>query len=261
MTSIGNDIVDLTSPDSIGKSRDRRFIARVFTPEEQERIDRSESPDTTLWMFWAAKESAFKAVSKLKPGLSFIHRAYIVTLPLNEGSQKLATSRPSVNCPRLLTEENSICSGSHRESAHRNEPGKPAHILLKQTNGDAMSIQESGVVMTPAGPVDAFFTLSSRRVHCVAAVRNGHGGAPAATAVHVLEERRDGPFDPSAAVRRAAIHHLASVLKASPYYIDIRRDKTPHGYGAPRVFIEGSRTDIDISLSHDGQYIAFAVHY
>jgi hypothetical protein len=61
-------------------------------------------------------------------------------------------------------------------------------------------------------------------------------------------------------VRRAAINHLASILKVPPYYIDIRRDNTPHGYGAPRVFIEGSRTDIDISLSHDGQYSAFAVH-
>jgi len=261
LTSIGNDIVDLTSPDSIGKSRDRRFIARVFTLEEQELIDRSESPDTTLWMFWAAKEAAFKAVSKLKPGLSFIRRAYVVTLPRNEDSQKAATNRPTVNCPHLPTEENSLGCGCRRESAHRNEPGKPAHILLKQTNGDTMSIQERGVVMTPAGPVDAFFTLSSHRIHCVAAVRNGHGGAPAVTPVQVLEERRDGPFDPSATVRRAAIHHLASVLKASPYYIDIRRDKTPHGYGAPRVFVEGSRTDIDISLSHDGRYIAFAVHY
>jgi phosphopantetheine--protein transferase-like protein len=221
LTSIGNDIVDLTSPDSVGKSLDRRFIARVFTPEEQERIDRSLSPDATLWMLWAAKEAAFKAVSKFKPGLSFAHRAY----------------------------------------AHRDEPGKAAHIVLKQTNGNAVSIQECGVVMTPAGPVDTFFTLSTHRVHCVAAVRNGNGGAPAANPVHVLEERRDGPFDPSAAVRRAAIHHLASVTKASPYYIDIRRDETPHGYGAPRVFIEGNRTDIDISLSHDGKYIAFAVHY
>ena len=225
MTSIGNDIVDLTSPDSIGKSLDRRFIARVFTPEEQERIDRSESPDATLWMLWAAKEAAFKAVSKLKPGLSFIHRAYAVTSTPNEESQKASS------------------------------------IPLKQTNGDAVSIQERGVVQTPAGPVDTFFTLSSCRVHCVAAVRSGNGGDPAATPVHVLEERRDGPFDPSAAVRRAAIHHLASVIKASPYYIDIRRDETTHGYGAPRVFIEGKRTDIDISLSHDGKYIAFAVHY
>ncbi len=240
---------------------DRRFIARVFTPEEQERIDRSESPDATLWMLWAAKEAAFKAVSKLKPGLSFTHRVYAVTSPRNEESLKAAGSRPTTDCLRLLSEENSLCSRSHREPAHRDEPGKAASILLKQTNGNAVSIQERGVIMTPAGPVDTFFTLSSHRVHCIAAVRNGNGGAPAATPVHVLEERRDGPFDPSAAVRRAAIHHLASVLKASPYYIDIRRDKTTHGYGAPRVFIEGSRTDIDISLSHDGKYIAFAVHY
>jgi phosphopantetheinyl transferase (holo-ACP synthase) len=241
-------------------------------------------------MFWAAKEAAFKAVSKLKPGLSFMHRAYVVTSPLNEDSPREATMT-SGNCLCFPTsaharsernealkspltplcqrgdagdfniKENILCSGSHRESDYRNGHGKPAPILLKQTNGDAMSIQERGVVMTPAGPVNAFFTLSPRRVHCVAAARNGHGGAPVATAVHVREERRDGPFDPSAAVRRAAIHHLASVLKASPYYIDIRRDKTTHGYGTPRVFIEGSRTDIDISLSHDGQYIAFVVHY
>ncbi|MEI7638026.1 MAG: 4'-phosphopantetheinyl transferase superfamily protein [Syntrophus sp. (in: bacteria)] len=290
MTSIGNDIVDLTSPDSIGKSLDRRFIARVFTPEEQERIDRSDSPDTTLWMVWAAKEAAFKAVIKLKPGLSFTHRAYVVTSPLSEDSPREATIT-SGDCLCLPTnararsernealksplippcqrenggdfniKENILCPGYHRESAHRNEHGKPAPILLKQTNGNAMSIQERGVVMTPAGPVDAFFTLSSQRVHCVAAMRNINGGAPAAAPVHVLEERREGPFDPSVTVRRAAINHLASVLKASPYYIDIRRDKTTHGYGAPRVFIEGSRTDIDISLSHDGQFIAFAVHY
>ena len=225
MTSIGNDIVDLTSLESIGKSRDRRFIARVFTPEEQERIDRSPSPDTTLWMSWAAKEAAFKAVSKSRPGLSFIHRAYVVTF-------------------------------------HPNEPGKAAHILLQKTDGDKVPIQERGVVMTPAGPVDAFFTLSSSdRVHCVAAAKNAHGGASAATAVQVREERRDSPLDPSAAVRRVAIHHLASALKASPYYVDIRRDKTAHGYGAPRVFIQGRRTDIDISLSHDGRYIAFTVHF
>jgi phosphopantetheinyl transferase (holo-ACP synthase) len=208
-------------------------------------------------MLWAAKEAAFKAVSKLKPGLSFTHRAYAVRSPPNEDTQ----SRPIADSPLLLTEENSLCSRSHRESAHWDEPGKPTPILLKKTNGDAVSIQERGVVMTPVGPVDTFFTLSSHRVHCVAAVRNGNGGAPAAAPVHVLEERREGLFDPSATVRRSAIHHLASVLKASPYYIDIRRDKTTHGYGAPRVFIEGGRTDIDISLSHDGQYIAFAVHY
>ena len=261
MTSIGNDIVDLTSPDSIGKSRDRRFIARVFTPEEQEGIERSPTPDTTLWMFWAAKEAAFKAASKLKPGLSFIHRAFVVTQPRSADSRQVATSRPTANCPRVLTEEESLCSLAHHESARWDETGKAAPILLQQTNGDTMAIQERGMVITPAGPADVFFTLSPGRVHCVAAMKNGHGGAPAATAVQVQEERRYGPFEPSAAVRRAAIHHLATVLKASPYYIDIRRDKTPHGYGVPRVFIEGSRTDIDISLSHDGRYIAFAVHF
>jgi phosphopantetheine--protein transferase-like protein len=251
LTSIGNDIVDLTSPDSIGKSRDRRFIARVFTPEEEERIDRSTSPDTALWMCWAAKEAAFKAVSKLKTGLYFRHRAYIVTLPRDGEFTREAVETSGGRLFPISPSEPVPGKGSQEASP----------IILKRINGDAMPVQQRGVVMTPAGPVDAFFTLASRCVHCVAAARNGYGGATAAKAVHVLEERREGPFDPSATVRRAAIHHLASVLKTSPYDIDLRRDQTVHGLGAPRVFIQGNRTDIDISLSHDGQYIAFAVQY
>jgi hypothetical protein len=226
-------------------------MARVFTPEEQEWIDRSTSPDTTLWMFWAAKEAAFKAVSKLRPGLSFRYRAYVVTLFRDEdypgGDGHSRETDPGYHC--------------RREAARPGEPGPATPVILQDTNGEALPIQERGMVMTPVGPADAFFTLSPRRVHCVAAVRNGYGGDSATTPVHVRDERRDGPFDPSAAVRRAAIHHLASVLKASPYYIDIRREAIVRGYRAPRVFLAGSRTDIDISLSHDGQYIAFAVHY
>ena len=35
---IGNDIVDLAEPGVAGKERDRRFVDRVFTPDERARI-------------------------------------------------------------------------------------------------------------------------------------------------------------------------------------------------------------------------------
>lgn len=78
MPTIGNDIVDLKAPENKGKSRDRRFLARVFTPEEQAVIKEAIDPDAILWAIWAAKEGAYKALSKGDDLLPSIPRRYIV---------------------------------------------------------------------------------------------------------------------------------------------------------------------------------------
>ncbi|MDX1568780.1 MAG: 4'-phosphopantetheinyl transferase superfamily protein, partial [Longimicrobiales bacterium] len=65
MSRVGNDVVDLRHPRCQGKSRDRRFVERVFTFEEALVIYESEDPDRAVWRAWAAKEAAFKVVSKL----------------------------------------------------------------------------------------------------------------------------------------------------------------------------------------------------
>ena len=75
---IGNDVVDLAEPGVAGKERDRRFMDRVFTPEERERILEAAAPTIALWKTWAAKETAFKIASKLREGLVFAHRAFEV---------------------------------------------------------------------------------------------------------------------------------------------------------------------------------------
>ena len=69
MVAIGNDVVDLGSPDALGKSLDDRFVRRVFLPEEQKRIYQDSDPDCILWMLWAAKETAFKIISKIHPAI------------------------------------------------------------------------------------------------------------------------------------------------------------------------------------------------
>ena len=123
------------------------------------------------------------------------------------------------------------------------------------------SISGYGAVMTPAGLMDVLFSVSPFRVHCLALGGNGHGTEKKREPrLHWQEERRSRAFDPSGAVRRAAIHYLAEALRTSPYFLAIRRPRATSGEGGPpRVFLEGRETDIDLSLTHDGAYLAFAV--
>ncbi|MDZ4165097.1 MAG: 4'-phosphopantetheinyl transferase superfamily protein [Smithellaceae bacterium] len=73
---MGNDIVDLRSLEAAGKGADLPFVARVLTAAEEEALDRSGRRDLLLWLIWAAKETAYKAVSKGEGGLSFIPRRF-----------------------------------------------------------------------------------------------------------------------------------------------------------------------------------------
>ena len=78
---LGNDVVDLTDPRCPGKASDRRFLRRVFTEPEAAAIRESPTPDLTLWQYWAAKEAAFKAVSRLLPSPPpFEHARFQVAL-------------------------------------------------------------------------------------------------------------------------------------------------------------------------------------
>jgi hypothetical protein len=61
--------VDLGNPDALGKSQDNRFLRRVFLPEEQSQIFLDSDPDCILWTLWAAKETAYKIISKIHPAI------------------------------------------------------------------------------------------------------------------------------------------------------------------------------------------------
>jgi phosphopantetheinyl transferase (holo-ACP synthase) len=75
---IGNDIVDLAEPGVAGKECDHRFMDRVFTPAERERILAAAAPTLALWKAWTAKEAAFKIASKLRDRVIFAHRKFEV---------------------------------------------------------------------------------------------------------------------------------------------------------------------------------------
>lgn len=64
MYHIGNDIVDLQQAYATQKTRDERFLKRVFSETEQELILSHQNPEFCLWLLWAAKEAGYKAISK-----------------------------------------------------------------------------------------------------------------------------------------------------------------------------------------------------
>ena len=83
--------MDLTDPQNMGKSRDTRFVNRVFGPGEQELISRAHNQDAVLWALWAGKEAAYKLVKKHDPSATSVPRLYKVSLDYAEGSVGLSS--------------------------------------------------------------------------------------------------------------------------------------------------------------------------
>jgi len=93
--------VDLSDPRNRGKSRDHRFTQRAFRPSERDRIAGSENPDREMWTLWAAKEAAYKALSKSFPSLSSVPRLFSVSLSSFEPTvPQEGRGHGTVACPR-----------------------------------------------------------------------------------------------------------------------------------------------------------------
>jgi phosphopantetheinyl transferase (holo-ACP synthase) len=75
---IGNDLIDLRTPETQGKADHGAFVSRVFTPGEAERIRKASDPHRMLWRLWAGKEAAFKIARKRVPSAVFAHRSFEV---------------------------------------------------------------------------------------------------------------------------------------------------------------------------------------
>ena len=126
MPGVGNDLIDLKDSENIGKSGDERFLGRVFTVAERESIARASSPDTLLWSLWAAKEAAYKAVSRADPAICSIPRRYPVFLEPEGAARKsgwtgkVITPRGEVACEVAVSAEwvHALAAGSE-DALHR----------------------------------------------------------------------------------------------------------------------------------------------
>ncbi len=70
---LGNDIVDHAAT----QGHNPRFIDRILNPEEKSRRESWSLDESLLWLYWACKEAAYKAVRQSRD-IPFHHREFIV---------------------------------------------------------------------------------------------------------------------------------------------------------------------------------------
>ena len=221
---VGNDIVDLLDPRTAGKHADRRFIARVLDDGERVALSQAEDPAVALWAFWAAKEAAYKVASKLRgaPPL-FAHAAFAVTW---------TESEPDGWAGRVAYEELQI------------------PVVVARSGAVIHAVAAFGAAVGSA-------LLGSERL----------GEPPEAWNARLAEllprftEREADAVHslPSAAVRIRARSALAAVLAAEEADLEIVCDPGVTGRRPPRVLLRGRAAPADVSLSHHGSWVAWAV--
>jgi len=182
-----------------------RFMNRVFTSAEQLDILESSKPDIVLWSLWAAKETGYKAISKLHPTVS----------------------------------------------------SAPGYYEVKLFSADG-SLPETGVVHTPCGQVSVCFFISSDHIHCIGTTPDKDTDS-IMWDVRKIYRRRFSPDYESDLVRNMAGKKIARYLKKDSKAIEIIRPKGHRGLGPPVIYAGKKRTAIDISMSHDGPFVAYAL--
>ena len=81
MRRVGNDVVDLEDPAIAQTHLRERFVARVCCESERALVVGAADPKLMLWSLFAAKEAAFKAISKEGP-VVFAHSRFVVSADL-----------------------------------------------------------------------------------------------------------------------------------------------------------------------------------
>ena len=123
------------------------------------------------------------------------------------------------------------------------------------------SHQFTAIVDTPEGEVTVLLTRRKKYVHAVASTGGASSIGSLRWAVSSLKlpRKKITPDIQSLAVRGAAIMKIAKYFKCGPEELEIVRPMTySGGVGPPVLLLNGTRAGIDISLSHDGFFVAYA---
>lgn len=205
MHHVGNDIVDIGAPGAKNKSSNQRFTAKILTLDEARAVRCDRRPDAVLWALWAAKETAYKTISKSFPGASSAPLKY--------------------------------------------------RVMMEQGNS-------TGMVETPYGNVAVKFFFHETHINCIGIdgtikdldlVLWGYGPANCPENAPLSPSMRE-----SAAARALAIGHIARHCGINAHAMEIKNDLHAHGTGPPVLYVNGKRGMIDISLSHDERFAAYA---
>ena len=222
--AVGNDVVDLRDPGTLDKHTDARFLGRVLGAVERAGVEAAAYPHAELWALWAAKEAAFKVVSKLrgKPPV-FAHAAFAVEWTDVKPVRWVGSvTYEQVRIPVVVERHDSFLHAVAAVGAEVTAPILGAESLAGPPGGWGEELE----ALLPR------FT------------------AREADAVHSL---------PSAAVRLRARTALAAALSVEESALEIVCDPGVTGRRPPRVLLNGLPAPADVSLSHHGGWIAWAI--
>jgi hypothetical protein len=232
---LGNDIVDLADPRHRGKVREQRFLDRVFTPKEQAEIGSSPDPDSALWLRWAAKEAAFKTVSKsLGTPPTFVHSTFQVTVVEPD---RLSSNGGNAFTPPM-TRFGQVGHGGTFYPLRIEVVGAALH---------AVTWAPSASGMVPP------FRWSSERI--------GNAEVDWKNTLKPLFSDHEWAcvsHRPSALARLAARRSISETLGEHEADLEIRCKHGAPGRRIPVVFRRGEELHIDLTLSHHGSLLAWA---
>ncbi len=250
---IGNDIVDLRHPRCRDRGARDRLPGRVLVEAERRWMEAGSDSVRRLrrlWALWAAKETAFKIRSKRAraPG-AFLHRTFVAE----------------------LEEEDAPYAGAVRMRGRVRGPG-----LCEPVEVDGWASKGYLHLVGWDGPLDDFRLYTGLEGEEFAASGAGAEGAGSGGRTEDSLEELKGRFTksewegvyslPSARVRLLARERIAAHLSLLPEMneaggrVELLTSGTRPGRTPPRIRIGGrDRPDLDVSLSHHGRFVAWAI--
>ena len=159
-----------------------------------------------------------------------------------ETAYKVLYKKNGTALPGPLHYEITIDSASAGDSPFNSE--KPGDTGRSSFSGIVEAQGERVFFRTESGP---------RFVHCIGADQPSCVDS-ILSGIEQLES--ESAADESPLARRAAARHIAACMKTEPEKIEILSNAK--NSGPPRVYLQGDRLPVDLSLSHDFPYIAYA---
>ncbi|MBT8489534.1 MAG: 4'-phosphopantetheinyl transferase superfamily protein [Deltaproteobacteria bacterium] len=150
---------------------------------------------------------------------------------------------------------------------HGNVTAAPRRYEVKMsTSGNDRDDNKScisGVVRTPYDTVSIRIFTEANYIHCIGVTGAEELMRSVIWGIHKgeLSEGEGDIYLPETAsveIRKLATKEIATYFQEDIENIAILRFKDSHGLGPPTVYIRGKEAILDISLSHDGQFLSYA---
>ena len=85
---IGNDVVDLVLAKKESNWKRKGFLNKIFTPYEQELIEKAPNQEQMVWLLWSIKESVYKAYQRINYNEGF-YPTKIKILEINNQNESI----------------------------------------------------------------------------------------------------------------------------------------------------------------------------